>query len=111
MLVLGRIKYVLRMVSIHLLLGMVIFLPLLTYFCLLPFMFPITLNFLSITRLTKSLNCSVTFFSFLLFVSRLGDEDDYWHGDGLYLLDSKPSIASRAIKGNITPSTSDELLQ
>lgn len=37
-----------------------------------------TLNLLSISHLTKSLNCSVTF-SLLLFISGHGDKDAYWY--------------------------------
>lgn len=69
------------------------------------------LNLLSISHLTKTLNCYVTFFpSYCVFQDMatkrtigLGHENN-----GLYILDSSSSVATSAIKGN-TSSIPDEL--
>lgn len=71
-----------------------------------------TLNLLSISHITKSLNCYVTFFPshcvFQDMVTKktidLGNEMD-----GLYFLDSRLPIATLAIKRDVS-SQSDELL-
>jgi hypothetical protein len=37
-------------------------------------------NLMSISRVTRGLNCSVTFFSLLVYFAGLGNEDDDWFG-------------------------------
>lgn len=70
------------------------------------------LNLLSISHLTKNLNCYLTFFpSYYVFQDiatkrTIGLEHE---NDGLYILDFNPPVATSVIKRNITLSTSNEL--
>lgn len=73
-----------------------------------------TLNLLSISYLNKSLNCCVTFFPSHCVFQDLKTKTTIGirhENDGLYLLDSpvQSSIASSAIKTDISPTTTDDL--
>lgn len=68
------------------------------------------LNLLSISHLTKNLNCSVTFFpSYCVFQEiAIKQTIGLRHEDGLYIFDSFSPVATSAIKGKDS-STTDEL--
>lgn len=73
-----------------------------------------TLNLLSISHLTKSFNCCVTFFPSHCVFQDLKTKTTIGMGhekDGLYLLDSssQSSIAFSAIGTDISPTTIDEM--
>ena len=71
-----------------------------------------TLNLLSISHLTKHLNCCVIFFPSYCVFQDIATKKTIGLGhanDGLYILDSNPQVATLAIKRDVS-STSDELL-
>lgn len=73
-----------------------------------------TLNLLSISQLTKSLNCSATFFPSYCLFQDLETKKTISMGykkDDLYILDLDPqsSFATSTVERDISPTTTDEL--
>jgi len=70
------------------------------------------INLLSISRITRDLNCLSFFFPSYCVFQDIATKKTIGLGhanDGLYILDSNPQVATLAIKRDVS-STSDELL-